>query len=497
MLTLVAKMCSEMFKQSLTLVALAVALACTTGVAESADNAPVAKQSVKNPRRTSVALPTRNVRDRNGNVIFKAPVPLKVREVPVSKRSVAQKPDHKASAVNSTLQRAREARERKKIHLKEVAEARRQHEFKEPTREFVAAFQEARIHALGSIYLMSGTVKKLFDQYPKSCRFLDDPLKNTTDLGSVVCENTPILSPKNSPQKKTTYPLGEGPQRVFFAYLRSNDVLVGADFEYSTERQSKDKFLQLAGSPVIKADHFVEEKGSAVDSPYWRVSRGESFGRYFARITTNFNEGQFIEDEKEKKKAENVRLGELELNRTTKAQMPETTAECRLLGVDREENMYEYYGECFGFGDLAHYQLNFNDEDKLETFVLRPESIGALADMSAYLAERFGVGKTCRISQNDSIPVLVKEDITSLDFKFNYVAPTISRAVVYAGSCERPFIYESPRRLYFTNRKIQATKLSDDYRKRKLRNQARIDRQEARALRQSDIREYFSEEKQP
>lgn len=482
-----------LLKSSLTCIALSVAIVCSAATGETSSTT---KKSVTNPHRTSIVLPTRNVVDKNGKTIFKAPVPLKSREVPVSKRKQFQKAKKKSS-VNLTLQRAREARERKKTAFREFTDKRRQHVFREPTTEFTVAFQEAKVHALGSIYLMSGTVKRLFDSYPKSCRFLEDSTVATSELGSIVCENTPLPRPKNSPEKKDVYPLGEGPVRIFFSYLRSNDVLVGADFEYATQKEAKDKYLQLIGTPLIKRDNFVEEGGGAVDSPFWRVSQGISFGRYFARISTNFDEGQFIEDEKEKKKAENVRLGSLELNKTTIAEMPETTATCRLLGIDRDENVYEYYGECFAFGDLAHYQLNFNDENKLETFVLRPESIGALADMSSYLAERFGAGKSCRISSNDSIRILVKEDITALDFKFNYVAPSIPRAIVYAGSCERPFIYESPRRLYFTNREIQTTKLSDSYRKRKLRNQARMDRQNDRALRQNDIREYFQSGEKP
>ena len=485
---------------------------------------PSQARQAQNPGRVSIALPTRDVKDRNGNTIFKAPVPLQSKEVAVTPRqapkvqpigskfnkqqpklqvagpkaapkpnpAVKQQPNKAKPRVNAVLQRARE--ERAKIKAKKQAKIieAKAHVFKEPSKEYVESFKWARVNVFGSLNLMLDTVKVLFDKYPNSCRILTDDPTRKSDVGRLVCENTPVKV-KNGKLVKTIKPFGDGVVRIFFQYLISNDLLVGADFEFKTEKDSVAKFKELANAKPVQEDFFVEEGSKAIDSPFWRVSHGNDFGRYWARIATNFDEGQFVEDEKEKRKAENLRLGTLELHRTQVSDMPETTADCRLLGIDREENMYEYYGKCFGFKGLAHYQLNFNYENRLETAILRPDSIGALSDMSSYLADRFGVGKRCRISQGDAIRILVKEDITALDFKFSYVAPSIPEANVYAGTCDRPFIYETPRRLYFTNKAISDSKLDDSYRKRKLRNQARIERKADREIRKSGIRDYFGQ----
>lgn len=496
---------------ALTLISSLVACAWAAEPSSASDpNANVAGvHKIKNPARVSIALPTRQVKDRNGNVIFNAPVPLnQKKEVKVSSRKPvttrkltpsqqrqqnAQKSSNaKRGSVNSTLAKARAEREiaqrEKKLAIAKAAE----HKFKEPSKQYVEAFADAKIKALGTIYLMKDSVKALIDKYPKACRFLPVDKEVNTQVGSIVCENTPKKVKNAKGVMETTYPLGSGPVRVYFQYLISNDLLVGVDYEFEKEKDAKAKYTEFSQNPVVKADFFVEQGGNAVDSPFWRVSHGSDFGRYWARVATNFDEMEFVEDENEKRKAEHVQLGNLTLNKTLASEMPETTADCRLLGIDKEENMYEYYGSCFAFKGTAHYTMFFDEGNRLETFILRPDSIGALADMSSYLASRFGVGKRCKISAGDSLKTLVKEDITALDFKFTYVMPYIPNAVVYAGTCERPFIYESPRRLYFTNRMIQASKLEDSYHKRKLRNQTRIEREEERAIRKSGIREYFN-----
>ena len=511
-----------MFKTALTLTLLSSLVACAVA---SESSQSTQERQIKNPSRVSIALPTRDVKDRNGNTIFKAPVPLKKKEVPVTERqapkiqpigskfnqrqnkgkpqitgprtvkqnpSLNRQPKKANPQVNSILLRAREERARNKAKkLAKIVEAKT-HVFKEPSKEYVESFKWAKVNVLGSLNLMADTVKTLFNKYPNSCQFLSDDPTKKTDVGRLVCENTPVRV-KDGKKVKTITPFSSDTLRIYFQYLLSNDLLVGADFEFKTEKASIDTFKALASTPSIQEDFFIEESGNAIDSPFWRVSHGNDFGRYWARIATNFDEGQFVEDEKEKRKAENLRLGTLELHRTQVSDMPETTADCRLLGIDKEENMYEYYGKCFGFKGLAHYQLNFNYDNRLETAILRPDSIGALSDMSSYLADRFGVGKRCRISANDSIKILVKEDITALDFKFTYFAPSIPEANVYAGTCDRPFIYETPRRLYFTNKAISDSKLDDSYRKRKLRNQARIERKADREIRRSGIRDYFGQ----
>lgn len=447
-------------------------LAAGEASAQNIQGAPSVR--VANPERQNMSVPKRIVKDKNGNRVFAMPVLGNKKEV---------KPTTRVS-VNTVQQKKGRARfldrvdeQRKKTEQRRAAQ---RHVFKAPTAEFLKRWKDDRIEVHDHIELLSDTVRVLFERYPKSCRKIE--AKTKEGLGALYCENQP---------KSKKSPFGLGMTGSYWTYLVKNDVLVGADFEFTTESLAKEKFRKLHEAPCIAKRSFVTPDGKEIDSPLWHVTTGFAFKHHWTRIATNFQDGKFDVDSVAREEAGDLSLGALTIGVTKVSDLPETTAACRILGIDKFERVHEYYGKCFRFEDTAHYQLRFTEKGVLESFVLKPKSAGMVADIASYLTTRFGLPDRCRTSITNHIGVIQKEEPDAVDFKFRYVFPNLANGFVYAGTCERPYLYEASGRFFFTNQSYRETPLEVAYEKRRIAYRTKQGREAERAKRQEGVKNYF------
>lgn len=360
---------------------------------------------------------------------------------------------------------------------KKEAEEEARTKFLHPSLSFLTFLSDYTVD-VGDVTILQDDVASLFRKHPE-CRRIQS-LDTSSTTGKVACRNPAVFQAEGS--------------EVIFSYSRTNEVLTGATFSFSSALRAATFAKQITSRIQAKHPTYVEsfsEVLKTTDSPMIKVSIQEGQKGYLVLIDS-YHEDRFADSEVyAQAKLQEMDFGTVTIGKTTREELPALPKTCEEVSSDPDGLVREFYGLCFGFPYEAHIQLEFDKLTQvLRSAVLSPIGAATGAVVEDALKGRYSLATFCpRITSTVSMgriktfkPRSERQKMTRMNKR---------PASVFAGTCETPIVYTRQMRFIFENRNLSHKDILAEFEQRKTRYEQQSSMQKAFDTRKDSLVGFF------